>query len=392
MKAVFWIAWRYLWGRRSERFVSLISVISVLGVAIGVAALIVVLAVMSGFDKDLKEKIIGNYSHIVIEKDSPIEDWPELKAQIDKIGHIQASAPFIQGQAFLQSENHNRGVVVRGVDLDMEAKVTKIEQYLISGKKELGEGVYIGRELSYLLGLKIGDELELVNPFGMSFSFPLKGLFNSGMYDYDTSVAFISLDKAQEFFGLDQAVNGLSVQVDKLFLADKVKKEIEAKIGPGYYARTWMERNKNFFAALKLEKITMFIILTLIVLVAAFNIISALVVMVTEKTQDIGILKAIGMNSSRIRAIFTLEGLFIGSLGILAGSFLGITICALLKKYQFIKLPADIYYLDRLPVSLELWPDVSTVIISAFCISLLSTVYPAKKASRLHPVQALRYE
>lgn len=392
MKAIFWIAWRYLWGRRSERFVSLISIISILGVAIGVAALIVVLAVMSGFDKDLKEKIIGNYSHIVIEKDSPIEEWPKLKAQVDKIGHIQASAPFIQGQAFLQSGSRNRGVVVRGVDLDMEAKVTKIDQYLISGKKELGEGIYIGRELSYLLGLKIGDELELVNPFGMSFSFPLKGLFNSGMYDYDTSVAFISLGKAQEFFGLDEAVNGLSVQVDKLFLADKVKKEIEAKIGPAYYARTWMERNRNFFAALKLEKITMFIILTLIVLVAAFNIISALVVMVTEKTQDIGILKAIGMNSSRIRAIFTLEGLFIGSLGILAGSFLGITICALLKKYQFIKLPADIYYLDRLPVSLELWPDVSTVIISAFCISLLSTVYPAKKASRLNPVQALRYE
>lgn len=392
MRAVFWIAWRYLWGRRSERFVSLISVISVLGVAIGVSALIVVLAVMSGFDKDLKEKIIGNYSHIVIEKDSPIEDWPKLKAQVDKIGHIQASAPFIQGQAFLQSGSHNRGVVVRGIDMDMEAKVTKIDQYLISGKKELGEGIYIGRELSYLLGLKIGDELDLVNPFGMSFSFPLKGLFNSGMYDYDTSVAFISLGKAQEFFGLDEAVNGLSVQVDKLFLADKVKKEIESRIGPAYYTRTWMERNKNFFAALKLEKITMFIILTLIVLVAAFNIISALVVMVTEKTQDIGILKAIGMNSARIRAIFTLEGLFIGSLGILAGSFLGITICALLKKYQFIKLPADIYYLDHLPVSLELWPDVSTVIISAFCISLLSTVYPAKKASRMHPVQALRYE
>ena len=392
MRAVFWIAWRYLWGRKSERFVSLISIISILGVAIGVAALIVVLAVMSGFDKDLKEKIIGNYSHIVIEKDSPIEDWPKLKAQVDKIKHISASAPFIQGQAFLQSGNHNRGVVVRGVDLDMEAKVTKIDQYLLSGKKDLGDGIYIGRELSYLLGLKIGDEVELVNSFGMNFSFPLQGLFNSGMYDYDTSVAFISLDKAQEFFGLDEAVNGVSVQVDKLFLADKVKKEIEAKIGPGYYARTWMERNRNFFAALKLEKITMFIILTLIVLVAAFNIISALVVMVTEKTQDIGILKAIGMNSSRIRAIFTLEGLFIGSLGILAGSFLGITICALLKKYQFIKLPADIYYLDRLPVSLELWPDVSTVIISAFCISLLSTVYPAKKASRLNPVQALRYE
>ncbi len=392
MRAVCWISWRYLWGRKSERFVSLISIISILGVAIGVAALIVVLAVMSGFDKDLKEKIIGNYSHIVIEKDSPIENWPKLKAQVDKIGHIMASAPFIQGQAFLQSGSHNRGVVVRGVDLDMEAKVTKIDQYLLSGKKDLGDGIYIGRELSYLLGLKIGDELELVNPFGMSFSFPLKGLFNSGMYDYDTSIAFISLGKAQEFFGLGEAINGLSVKVDKLFLADKVKKEIETKIGPGYSARTWMERNRNFFAALKLEKITMFIILTLIVLVAAFNIISALVVMVTEKTQDIGILKAIGMNSARIRAIFTLEGLFIGSLGILAGSGLGITICALLKKYQFIKLPADIYYLDRLPVSLELWPDLSTVVISAFCISLLSTLYPAKKASRLNPVQALRYE
>ncbi len=392
MKTVLWIAWRYLWGRRSERFVSLISVISILGVAIGVAALIVVLAVMSGFDKDLKEKIIGNYSHIAVEASSPISDYAQVLEKLMKIRHVVAASPFIQNQALLQAEGYSRGIVVRGVNFDLESKVTDVRKYVSVGAKDLAGGIFIGKELGLLLGVGIGEQVALLNAQGKKYELPIMGFFSSGMYDYDTNIIFMDLAKAQEIFGFDKAVSGISVKIDKHFLANSVKQEIQKNLGPYFYARTWIERNKNFFAALKLEKITMFIILTLIVLVAAFNIISTLVVMVTEKTKDIGILKAIGMSAVSIRAIFTIEGMLIGFLGIILGSTLGVALCLLLKKYQFIKLPADIYYLDRLPVSLVLWPDVGMILIAAFGISLISTLYPAKKAADLNPVEALRYE
>jgi len=392
MKIVFWIAWRYLWTKRKERFVSLISVISILGVAIGVAALIIVLAVMSGFDKDLKEKIIGNYSHIVIEAPFPISDYAGIIRDINKLEHISASAPFIQNQAFLESPQQNRGVLVRGIDLNLESRVTDIERYLGQKTRDFNKGVFIGKELSGILGLDTGDELTLINPEGGRISAKISGLFNSGMYDYDTNIIYMDLAQAQDFFGFSNSVSGISVKVDKLFLADALKAEIQKTIGPAYSIKTWIERNKNFFAALKLEKITMFIILTLIILVAAFNIISTLVVMVTEKTKDIGILKAVGMTNAKIRAVFTLEGLFIGLFGCILGSGIGITLSLLLKKYQFVKLPPDIYYLDRLPVSLVFWPDVAMVVIAAFLISLVSTIYPARKAGQLNPLEALRYE
>lgn len=392
MKAELFISWRYLWGRRSERFVSLLSVISILGVAIGVAALIIVLAVMSGFDKDLKEKIIGNYSHIVVEAPFPITGYDEILKKITNFSDVVGVSPFIQTQALMQHKNVARGVVVRGIDLKQEATVTDINRYLTEGDKEIGIGIFIGKELSYSLGLYLGDEVSLVNSQGKKNVLAVKGLFNSGMYDYDSNVIFMDLAKAQEIFDLKNAVHGISVKIDKLFLADSLKHKIQAAVGPDFYVRTWIERNRNFFAALKLEKITMFIILTLIVLVAAFNIISTLVVMVTEKTKDIGILKAIGMNSFRIWAIFTFEGLLIGILGILLGAGGGIFLCSLLKEYQFIKLPADIYYLNKLPVSLVFWPDVCMVILSALCISLVSAIYPAKKAADLNTATALRYE
>lgn len=402
MRTVFWIAWRYFCGRRNERFVSLISIISVLGVAIGVAALIVVLAVMSGFDKDLKEKIIGNYSHLVIEAPFPIAEYDKIRQQVGNLNHITATSPYVQAQALLGAKQLARGIVVRGIDPALESKVTDIHKYLVAGTADfsLSEsafkapvyGVLIGRELSLWLGLELGDEITLVSPKGKKFAFRVSGLFNSGMYDYDTNIIFIDIARAQEIFELKDAASGISVRIDKLFLAEPLKGQIQRIIGPSFYVRTWIERNRNFFAALKLEKITMFIILTLIVLVAAFNIISTLVVMVTEKTKDIGILKSIGMRSGAVRAIFTIEGLLIGSLGILLGSGVGVFLCALLKKYQFVRLPADIYYLDRLPVSLVFWPDAAMVIIAAFFISLLSTLYPAKKAARLSAVEALRYE
>ena len=212
------------------------------------------------------------------------------------------------------------------------------------------------------------------------------------MYDYDLNLVFTNLKTAQEILGLGGIYSAVAVKLDNLYLAEQVKKELSRDLGLDYILKTWIEQNQNFFAALQLEKITMFIILTLIILVACFNIISTLIVMVVDKTKDIGILKSIGMTASGVRKIFTLQGLIIGGLGISLGSLSGIGLCLLLKKYQFIKLPKDIYYLDHLPVALRFWPDIFLIVASAMAIILISTIYPASKAARFEPVEALRYE
>jgi lipoprotein-releasing system permease protein len=212
------------------------------------------------------------------------------------------------------------------------------------------------------------------------------------MYDYDMNLVFTNLKTSQELLGLGNQISGVSVKLDNLYLADKLKAELTASLGMDYNLRTWTEANQNFFAALKLEKLTMFIILTLIILVASFNIISTLIVMVVEKTKDIGILKAIGMTSAQIRKIFTYQGILIGAIGTGLGTCGGLLLCWLLKKYEFIKLPQDIYYIDRLPVAIQIWPDMILIILAAVVITLASTIYPAAKAAKFEPVEALRYE
>jgi lipoprotein-releasing system permease protein len=212
------------------------------------------------------------------------------------------------------------------------------------------------------------------------------------MYDYDLNLVFVNIKTAQEIFALGPGYTAVAVKLGNNYLAPAVKKELQEILGPGYLLKTWMEQNANFFAALKLEKLTMFIILTLIILVASFNIISTMVVMVVEKTKDIGILKALGMRYGDIRKIFTLLGMIVGSVGIILGALGGCALCVLLKRYQFIKLPSDIYYIDRLPVAIEFWPDIALIVGSAMFIVLIATLYPAAKAASLKPVEALRYE
>ncbi len=396
MKAEFFISWRYLATKRKERFLSLISVISVLGVAIGVAALIVVIAVMAGFDRDLRDKIVGNYSHITVTSYNGI-DGDEYGPLIKKIsGHPQVKgiSPYVQGQVLIKEASRFFAVGLKGIDPDTEPAVTRIKEYLTIGSiDDLGQdGVVIGKELALYLGLKLGSNVLIYSPLGKQHNLKVAGIFNSGMYDYDLNLIFVRLEKAQEVLGLENRISAIAVKIDNLYLADKVKNELSNVLGFGYNLKTWAQANQNFFAALKLEKLVMFIILTLIILVAAFNIVSTLVVTVVDKTKDIGILKTIGMTSGNIRKIFICEGLFIGAMGIFLGSSAGIILCSVLKKYQFIKLPQDIYYIDRIPVSIEFWPDIALIILAAMVITLISTVYPASKAAKLRPVEALRYE
>ena len=396
MKTELFISWRYLITKRKEKFISMISIISILGVAIGVMALIVVIAVMAGFDNDLRDKMVGNYSHITISGYKAIEN-NEYKTIIEKASgnpHVIGTSPYLQGQALIKVEKRFFAVSMKGIQPQTEIQVTKIKQYLIKGDiNRLGpNGVIIGKELALNLGLGLNQDMVIISPLGKEHHLKVAGIFNSGMYDYDLNLIFIDLATAQNILGLNNQISGIAIKLDNLYLADKVKEELSQVLGFNYNVKTWMEISPNFFAALKLEKLTMFIILTLIILVASFNIISTLIVMVVEKTKDIGVLKTLGMSAGRIRKIFTYQGLIIGALGTSLGTSGAVALCALLKKYQFIRLPKDIYYIDRLPISIEFWPDIVLVILVAMSIALVSTIYPATKAAGLKPVEALRYE
>ena len=393
MRAEFWISFRYLIAKRKEKFIPMISFFSVMGVALGVMALIVVIAVMTGFDEDLRDKIVGTNSHIVIEKDGGIENYYELADEVNKLPHVVASAPFVNGQALIKQKDQVTGVIFRGIDFEREKRVTNIEKYLEEGSLSLGvDDVLIGRELSRRLNLATGDTISLVSAVSRTpKDFIVGGIFNSGMFDYDMNLVFTSIEGAQTFYQVEGLAGGIGVKVDNVHRANKIKRQIQEAIGYEYWVRSWSDLNKNLFSALKLEKITMFVILTLIVVVVCFNIASTLIMMVMEKTKDIGILKSIGATNSSVRNIFVMNGFFIGALGTLFGALGGFALCHILKTYEFIKLPRDIYYIDKLPVKVEVF-DSMIVIAGALVISLLSTLYPAWKAQRMQPVDALRYE
>ncbi|MCX5703474.1 MAG: ABC transporter permease [Candidatus Omnitrophica bacterium] len=324
MKTELFISWRYLLTKRKEKFVWLISIISILGVAIGVMALIVVIGVMTGFDRDLRDKIIGNYSHITITAYNgiPGSEYPMITKVISPNfsppdrRHIIGISPYVQGQVLIKEQNKLFAVGIKGVDPASESRVTQISRYLLKGDiAKLGpDEVIVGKELALSLGLRLGSVLKIYSAQGKERDLKVSGIFSSGMYDYDLNLVYTRLKTAQELLGLGDKITAIAVKLDNLYLADKIRETLAKDLGPEYILKTWMEVNRNFFAALKLEKLTMFIILTLIILVASFNIISTLIVMVVEKTKDIGILKACGMTSSSIRIIFTYEGLIIGSL------------------------------------------------------------------------------
>jgi lipoprotein-releasing system permease protein len=404
------VALRLLTGVKRQRgFLSLSTVISVIGVAVGVMALIVVIGVMTGFDQDLKKKILSVNAHVIVLKHgAPVTDYLKLAEEVRPIAGVASVSPFIYTQVMFSTTGNIAGGVLRGLDAGSLFKGGPPGLTLQQGDfADLAEGgpedpprAAIGNEMAKNLNLKVGDYLNIVSPLGSLTPmgrlprmkpFRVSAIFHSGMYEFDNTLVYTSIPRVQQFLGLGDRVTGLEVAVNDIYAADQVAQAIQAKLGPAYFTRSWMQMNRSLFSALKLEKLAMFIILTLIILVAAFGIASTLFMMVMRKTREIAILKSMGATRQSIMRIFMLNGLIIGGLGTIVGLGLGMFLCALLKRYEFIKLPRDVYYLATLPVQVQAW-DVAAIIVAAMAISFVATLYPSWKASRLDPVEAIRYE
>ena len=408
------IGLRYLKAKRKQTFVSLITLISIAGVMVGVTALIVVIAVMNGFKEDLRDKILGVTSHVVISRfDGNISKYQEVRAKVGEVSGVNAATPFIYTQVMISSRKAISGAVLRGIEPKTASKVINLPKNMRAGSLEELEaenkpegmrstpGIILGNELARNIGALRGDPVTVISPLGRltplgrvprSQTFRVAGIFDSGMYEYDSTIAYVSLWAAQRFLGIGDRVTGIEVRVDDIYAADRVARAIgKALDGYPYWSRDWMRMNKNLFSALKLEKIVMFIIFTLIILVAAFNIVGTLIMVVIEKTRDIAILKSMGATRRSIMKIFMIEGAVIGLVGTLLGLLGGYTICTLLATYKFIELPSDVYYISTLPVQMNPL-DVALIALAAIVITLAASVYPAWQASRFDPAEAIRYE
>ena len=392
-----WISYRYLTASKG-RFLSFLQFVSIAGVAIGVMALIVVTGVMTGFGNNLREKIIGTTPHAVIEKETGIKEFALVQEDLASIKGVVATSPYTQGNVFVEHAGHSVSQIVRGIDPATEGEVTKMEGYLQEGDIDLlkDDGIIIGKELARYYGFVLGDELTLIAPGsgiegrGWRYKMKIVGIFSTGMVDYDMNLSLIHLNKGQEIYNLaENTSTGIGIKLKNPQKAMEAKQAIYKLLGYSFLVKTWIDVNRNLFEALFLEKWGLFIILSLIVLVAAFNIVSTLIVTVTSKIHDIGILQSFGVPRSAIRRIFTKQGLFIGTTGTMVGLLLGVGISYILRTY--VKVPAEIYSIEHVPVDLQLL-DILIIVASALFISFFASIYPAAKAASLQPVDALRYE
>ncbi|KFO68693.1 ABC transporter permease [Smithella sp. SCADC] len=421
------ISRRYLSAKRKQIFVSIITFISIFGIFLGVAALIIVLAVMNGFEEDLRTKILGIKSHIELTTDmtGPMKDYQNVRERIADVEGVVASTPFIYSQAMIRNGNGVTGVVIRALDTQSAFKVINLGkikegnvEYLNKIPQEISpnyknekvplEGIIIGKEMARNMGIFLYDPITIISPVSISTpmgmvprmkKFIVVGIFESGFYEYDSTLAYLSLKSCQDFLQMGDTVTGIDIKVNDIYKADSIARNVQSKLGFPFWTQNWMQMNKNFFSALKLEKRVMFIILSLIVLVAAFNIISALIMIVMEKSKDIAILKSMGATSRSIMKIFIYQGLIIGVIGTTLGCIAGVTIALNIQKvslfvekiFHFKILPGDVYYLSELPSKVN-YGDVAIIVAGTLLICFLSTIYPSLRASKSDPAESLRYE
>ena len=419
---------RHLSAKKSKKFISLNTWISIAGVGLGVMALIVVIAVMSGFSKDLRDKILGTNSHVVVSNmnRAMVENYDGIIKKVRSVKGVIAAAPFIMNQVMLINGDRVSGIVVRGIDPEKEETVSDLGKNMVSGtvsdlktkssfsgeikgrEKKNRAGIILGKELLRRLGVGVGDIVSMVSPVSRVTPvgliprmklFKVVGVFESGMYEYDANLSFILLKSAQKFFSMKNGVSGIEVRVADIEQAGNIASVIQNKLGFPYLVRDWMRMNRNLFSALKLEKIVMFIILILIIFVAAFNIVSTLFMLVMEKTREIAILKSMGASCSSIIKIYSYQGLVIGLVGTFLGCATGFVIVPNLNEivssiesiFGIVAFPSDVYYLDRLPSKIQ-YMDSFLIIIFSVVICLVASLYPAWRASKLDLVDGLRYE
>lgn len=402
------ISRRYLRAKHKQGFISLISLISVAGITVGVIALMVVLAVYSGFTDGLRDQILGVNSHIIIQNyGGPIRNYNEVREQVLTVKDVTGATPYLYSQTLVSSSAGGSGVVLRGIDPVTAENVVGLSKQMISGsihdldtnENERVPAIILGKVLASELRVVPGDRVRLISPSGpltpMGVIPKIKtclvsGLFETGMYEYDATLAYMSIRDVQGFLEESDIAHGIEVTVryERLNQADEIGQAIAERLGPGFLAKDWMSMNRNLFAAFKLEKIGMFICLTLIILVAALNIISALIMVVMEKGRDIAILKSMGATSASIMKIFFLQGLVIGVTGTTLGVFGGLGLCELLSRYQFIELPSNVYPMTTLPIKV-LPMDVTIIAVASILITLTATLYPSWKASKVEPAEVL---
>jgi lipoprotein-releasing system permease protein len=412
---------RYMRSRRRRVPLSLITTISFAGVMIGVATLLIVRGVMTGMERDLREKILGFNPHITVTSyGGPLEDWRDSLARVKKMDGVVTAGAVIYGQAMIAVGRSVSGVVVRAIDPAAGDAVVDVAHHMVKGSvdalgkpqdvtlpPEEGGGhvalgaLLVGKELSRQLGIGVGDTVNVISPLGTPGPtgmvprikrFVIAGVFDSGMFDYDQSLAYMGLADAQKFFDLKEDVSALEVRVEDIYAAKRISRTLETTLGGfPYRARDWTEANRNLFAALKLQTVVSTIVLCLIVVVAAFNILATLTMVVKEKRRDIAILKSMGASSKGISRLFVLQGAVIGGTGTVAGMLLGLAGCLLLQRYQFVELPPDVFLFDRLPVEVNPW-DFLLVGTISIVICILAAVSPAQRAASLVPVEVIRYE
>jgi lipoprotein-releasing system permease protein len=409
----FLVGLRYTRAKRRNHFISFISLISMAGIALGVAALIVVLSVMNGFQQELRTRILAVVSHVQVSgAGNRLEDWRAVAAQARADPRVLDAAPYVNAQGLLTYGRGVRGALVRGVDPALEERVADIGRHMRSGRLESlrpGEfNIVLGGDLARAIGVLPGDKVALIAPQGQVTpagliprlkQFTVSGTFEIGMYEYDSSLALVNLADAQKLFQLGEAVSGVRLKLEDLFEARAVARDLSARLAPAAYASDWTRSHANFFRAVEIEKRVMFIILTLIVAVAAFNIVSTLVMLVTDKQADIAILRTLGAAPASILQIFVVQGAMIGVIGALTGVVgglllawnVGTVVPALEHLLGFKFLSADVYYISELPSDVQ-WPDVATIGLVSLAMSFVATLYPSWRASRVNPAEALRYE